>query len=153
MKVSVHRRPAHSLLALLMLFAIVMGCSSESADAGALTAAEWKAIQRVIAEQRTALVRGDAGKAFGYASDGIKQQFGDADTFMSMVRTSYAALLTARYVEFLEGAVIEGLVIQPLRLIGADNTVRVALYTLEKQGNGTWRIAGCRIAPSTVQAA
>ena len=39
------------------------------------------------------------------------------------------------------------------RLIGADNTVSVALYTLEKQKNGRWRIAGCRIAPSTVQAA
>jgi hypothetical protein len=145
--------PAHRARAWITVFAVCVGCLSANADARTLTAAEWKAIQRVIAEQRTALIEGNADKAFGYATDGIKQQFGDAQTFMSMVRTGYAALLTARYVEFLEGAVIEGVVVQPLRLIGADNTVLVALYTLEKQKNGKWRIAGCRIAPSTVQAA
>jgi len=48
--------------------------------------------------------------------------------------------------------VIDGVVIQPLRLIDADNTVRVALYTMERQKSGIWRISGCRIAPSTVQA-
>jgi len=44
-------------------------------------------------------------------------------------------------------------VIQPLRLIASDNTVQVALYTMEKQKNGVWKIAGCVLAPSTVQAA
>ncbi|HXX86166.1 MAG TPA: DUF4864 domain-containing protein [Casimicrobiaceae bacterium] len=118
----------------------------------ALSAAQWKSIQRVVSQQRTALVAGDGKKAFGYASPGIQAQFGDAATFMTMVRTGYAPLLTARYTEFLEGAVIDGVVVQPLRLIDADNTVRVALYTMERQKNGTWRISGCRIAPSTVQA-
>ena len=70
-----------------------------------------------------------------------------------MVRGAYSPLLVARYTEFLEGAVIDGIVIQPLRLIAPDNTVQVALYTVEKQANGRWRINGCRIAPSTVQAA
>jgi hypothetical protein len=145
--------PAHGVLAWITVFAVCVACLSSNADARTLTAAEWNAIRRVIAEQRTALIEGNADRAFGYATDRTKQQFGDAETFLSMVRTGYAALLTARYVEFLEGAVIEGVVVQPLRLIGADNTVLVALYTLEKQKNGRWRIAGCRIAPSTVQAA
>jgi Domain of unknown function (DUF4864) len=117
-----------------------------------LRAADWAAIKKVIAEQRSALKAGDASKAFSYASPGIRDQFGDAATFIDMVRTMYSALLTARYVEFLEGAVIDGAVIQPLRLIDSDSTVRVALYIMEKQDNGTWRIGGCRIAPSTVQA-
>jgi hypothetical protein len=118
----------------------------------ALRAADWTAIKKVIAEQRSALKGGDAAKAFSYASPGIRNQFGDAATFIDMVRTMYSALLTARYTEFLEGAVFDGAVIQPLRLIDADNTVRVALYIMERQDNGTWRIGGCRIAPSTVQA-
>ena len=140
-------------LACIMLLAACAGSSLANASMPALPAAEWKAIQRVIADQRAALVNGHADKAFGYATEGIQRQFGDAATFMSMVRASYSALLEARYVEFLEGAVIDGLVVQPLRLIGADNTVRVALYTLEKQKNGRWRISGCRIAPSTVHSA
>jgi hypothetical protein len=118
----------------------------------AVRAADWTAIQQVIAQQRRALEAGDAVKAFSYASPGIREQFGDAATFIAMVRAAYSALLTARYTEFLEGAVIDGMVVQPLRLIDADNTVRVALYFMERQDNGAWRISGCRIAPSTVQA-
>ncbi len=113
---------------------------------------DWTAIKKVIVDQRSALKAGDAAKAFSYASPGIRDQFGDAATFIGMVRAAYAVLLTARYTEFLEGAVIDGTVIQPLRLIDTDNTVRVALYIMQRQANGTWRIGGCQIAPSTVQA-
>jgi hypothetical protein len=119
----------------------------------ALHAADWSAIKKVIADQRSALKAGDAAKAFSYATPGIRSEFRDPAIFIGMVRTTYSALLTARYVEFLEGAVIDGAVIQPLRLVDTDNTVRVALYIMEKQDNGAWRIGGCRIAPSMVQAA
>jgi hypothetical protein len=131
-------------LALSALAGIAVGQTPQDAD--------WKAMRRIIAEQRAALIAGDGEKAFSYATPGIRAQFGDAQTFMEMVRAGYAALLTARYVEFLQGAVIEGVVVVPLRLVDADNTVRVALYTMERQRKGGWRIAGCRIAPSTVQA-
>ncbi|MEO8740935.1 MAG: DUF4864 domain-containing protein [Casimicrobiaceae bacterium] len=151
MSLTVSRR--NFLAVLLLAVAGAIGVAAPGASAQeSLPPAEWKAIQRVITEQRTALHAGDAKKAFAYASPGIRAQFGDAETFMSMVRGAYASLLTARYVEFLDGAVIEGLVIQPMRLIDADNTVRVALYTLEKQKDGTWRISSCRIAPSNVLA-
>ena len=119
----------------------------------ALAASEWSAIRRVIDDQRKALKSGDARKAFSFASPGIQAQFGTPNTFLAMVRNGYGALIAARYVEFLEGAVIEGAVIQPLRLVAPDNSVLVALYTMEKQKDGRWRIAGCVLAPSTVQAA
>jgi hypothetical protein len=137
------------------LAVIALGCwlCSASAAAPALAAAEWQAIQKVITAQRAAIVAGDAASAFAFASPGIQRQFGDGAAFLAMVDADYAELASARYVEFLEGAVIEGIVIQPLRLIGADNIVRVALYTMEKQSNGDWRISSCRIAPSTVRAA
>jgi len=119
-----------------------------------LSRAQWLAIRKVISDQLAALRAGDAEAAFGYASPGIRAQFGDAATFMAMVRETYSALIEARYTEFLEGAVIDGVIVQPLRLIAPDNSVQVALYTVEKQpGRGGWRITGCQIAPSTVQAA
>src|SRR5262249_15042200 len=107
--------------------------------------AEWQAIRKVISDQLAALRAGDANRAFGYASPGIRAQFGDAATFIAMVREAYSALLLARYTEFLDGAVIDRLVVQPLRL--------VALYTVERPPGRGWRITGCQIAPSTVQAA
>jgi hypothetical protein len=121
--------------------------------ASALPDADWTAIKALIGEQLAALKAGDGSKAFSYASPGIREQFGNAGTFLEMVRTSYGALIAARYTEFLEGAVIEGRVIQPLRLIAPDNSVLVALYTMERQPAGGWKIAGCILAPSTVRAA
>jgi DNA-binding transcriptional LysR family regulator len=118
-----------------------------------LAKADWQAIRKVISQQLAALRAGDGQRAFGYASPGIRAQFGDAQTFIAMVRAGYAPLLAARYTEFLEGAVIDGVPIQPLRLIARDNTVLVALYTLEKRAKGGWRISGCSLAPSKVQAA
>jgi hypothetical protein len=119
----------------------------------ALPAAEWPAIKQVIDTQLRALRSGDAVKAFSFAAPAIREQFGTAENFLYQVRLGYAALLVARRTEFLVGTVIDGNVIQPVRLIGADDTVRVALYTLEKQGDGSWKITGCVLAPSTVQSA
>lgn len=147
------RRSVSATIARLAAMAIACWLGAAAAAQTAPTAAEWQAIQQVIAAQRAAIIAGEAEKAFSYASPGIQQQFGDAASFLAMVDAAYAELESARYVEFLEGAVIDGIVVQPLRLIDADNTVRVALYTMEKQADGEWRISSCRIAPSTVRAA
>ena len=56
--------------------------SAATVDEPALRAADWTAIKKVIAEQRNALKSGDAAKAFSYASPGIRNQFGDAATFI-----------------------------------------------------------------------
>jgi hypothetical protein len=151
---SLHRR-LRSLAALGIGLAVFFTLDTGAALAATppMRASDWKSIKQVIAAQRAALVAGEGEKAFGYATPAIRAQFGDADIFMAMVQAEYPALLTARYTEFLEGAVIDGLIIQPLRLVDADNSVRVALYTMEKQKNGAWRISGCRIGPSTIQAA
>jgi hypothetical protein len=128
-------------------------CASAAPPAGdaSLRPAEWKAIQQVIADQLKALKAGDGSKAMTYSVPGIRQQFGTPERFLRMVREGYGALLEARSSTFLEGAVVDGVTIQPLQLVLPDNTVLVALYQMEKQKDGRWRIAGCLIAPSTVQ--
>ena len=130
--------------------AFVGGASAEAT----LSKSDWQAIRKVISAQLAALKAGNADKAFSYAAPGIRAQFGDSASFIAMVRQEYSPLLLARYTEFLDGAVIDGVIVQPLRLIAPDNTVLVALYTLEREsGREGWRITGCQIAPSTVQAA
>lgn len=138
------------LLLLAMLIAPVAAAAPPAVPT--LQQAEWKAIEQVIGGQRAALKAGDGAKALTFATPAIRDQFGTPDRFMRMVRDGYAPLIAARDTVFLEGAVIEGAVIQPLRLILPDNTVLVAIYQMEKQQDGRWKIAGCVIAPSTVQA-
>jgi uncharacterized protein DUF4864 len=148
-QVSPRRR---ALLATVPVLALCFWPDAASAQQPKLRPADWKAMQAVITAQRAAFLAGDGDKAFRYATPAIRAQFGDPATFLEIVRSGYAPLLTARYVEFLQGAVIDGAIVMPLRLIDPDNTVRVALYIMEKQPGGSWRIAGCRIAPSTTLA-
>jgi uncharacterized protein DUF4864 len=149
------RRRLSLVVLCLVAMTLIAAASARSAPQQReqkLPAAEWKAIKKVIGDQRAALIAGDAARAFAHATPGIRAQFGTPENFIAMVRAAYDVLISARYVEFLEGAVIDGVVIQPLRVIAPDNTVQVALYTMEKQKDGRWKIAGCVLAPSTVQA-
>ena len=143
----------HALLR-LVLAGMVLAPLAQAAPPGAATMprAEWKAIEQVIEQQRNALIAGDGAKAMAFATPALRGQFGTPENFLRMVRNGYAALLDARATRFLEGAFIEGSVVQPLRLILPDNTVLVAIYQMEKQKDGRWKIAGCVLAPSTVQA-
>jgi len=157
------KRTAHRVLALLAALASIAQASPPAVAAetqrtlpfdaaqAALAPAEWLAIRRAIGDQLAALRSGDASRAFAFASPAIREQFGDAPAFLQMVQGSYGALLAARYTEFLDGAVIDGHTIQPLRLVMNDDTVLVALYEMQRDDGGVWRIAGCVIAPSTVR--
>lgn len=114
---------------------------------------DWQKIRAVVSAQRDALVAGDGERAFGFAAPVVRRRYRTARAFMTMVNEGYRPLVEARYVEFLDGAIIEGSTIQPLRLVMPDGAVRVALYEMQRQSDGSWRIAGCVIAPSTVKAA
>lgn len=137
---------------LAALLALVAGVAFAAPPAEpTLPATEWTAIRKVIGDQLVALKAGDGAKAMTYAAPGIQAQFGTPENFLRMVREGYAALLDARHTRFLQGAVIDDAVVQPLRLVLPNDTVLVALYQMQKQPDGRWRIAGCVIAPSTVQ--
>ncbi len=150
MTTSVIRRAAFAAI----VFALLATRAFAQGSAGPThPAAEWETIRDVVTSQRQALVAGDGERAFAFATPALRRQYGSAEAFMRMVRSGYQALVDARYVELLEGAVIDGSTIQPLRLVMPDGTVLVALYTMERQRDGGWRIAGCTIAPSTVKSA
>ena len=151
-------RIAKIVLATSALVGMVLAASAPTTFAappegqGKLHPAEWKSIQLVIGDQLKALKAGDGTKAMTYSVPGIRQQFRTPERFLRMVREGYGALLDARNSTFLNGAVVDGITIQPLQLVLPDNSVVVALYRMEKQKDGVWRIAGCVIAPSTAQA-
>jgi len=137
---------------LAIAWALASACAlAQVPGTSTLPAQDWRQIRSAVESQRAALVAGDAERAYGYASRGIREQFGDADTFLAMVRDSYLPLIEARDAVTLEGAVIDGQVIQPVRLVLPDNTVMIALYPMVRE-RGAWRINGCVLAPSTLRA-
>ena len=117
-----------------------------------LTMADRQKIQRIISLQIRAFERNDEAVAFSYATPDARRYFGTPRAFMEVVRTSYSALYKHASHEFLEAAVINGVVVQPLKILTSDGEIIVALYTVEQQADKEWRIGSCELAPSTLSA-
>jgi lauroyl/myristoyl acyltransferase len=112
------------------------------AAADTLGAGDRQAIRSIIQSQLGAFRRDDGHEAFSYASPGIRQMFQTAEIFMAMVRGGYAAVYRPRAVEFLETLVKDGRTVQMMRFIGPDGVAVIAMYTMERQPDGSWRIDG-----------
>jgi hypothetical protein len=103
------------------------------------------AIRAVIAEQLDAFAQDDAPRAFALATPGIRVQFGTPEAFMEMVRTSYPVVYRPKSVQFEEPVVGNGKVIQPVRMTDAEGRAWLALYPMQRQADGVWRINGCQL--------
>ncbi len=131
------------------------------AAAEPLGAGDRQAIRSIIQSQLDAFQRDDGHEAFSYASPGIRQMFQTADIFMAMVRGGYAvkmfqtadifmamvrggyaAVYRPRAVEFLETLVKDRRTVQMMRFVGPDGVAVIAMYTMERQPDGTWKISG-----------
>jgi ketosteroid isomerase-like protein len=108
-------------------------------------AADRGTIRAVITEQIAAFRRDDAAAAFGFAAPNIQAMFGSPERFLSMVRDSYQPVYRPSDVAFGELVRIDGQLIQLVQLVGPDGAPRLALYFMERQPDGTWRIAGCTL--------
>jgi hypothetical protein len=60
-----------------------------AAGAAVLAEADARAVRQVVQAQLDAFAADDAERAFSYASASIRAQFGDAASFMAMVRSGY----------------------------------------------------------------
>src|ERR1700674_188235 len=139
---------AGSLLRSIVLSVLLIVLPTAVAAAGK---PDWKAIRAVITDQLTAFRKDEAQRAFSHASPAIRKQFRTAPRFMEMVREAYFPLYRPRSTHFLEPAVVEGQIIQPLRVVSQDGDVLIALYVMERGADGHWKISGCELAPSTAQ--
>jgi hypothetical protein len=101
------------------------------------------AVRAVIERQLDAFRRDDAEEAFSYATPGIREMFGSAANFLTMVRASYAAVYRPRSVAFREVYVVHGEARQVVALVGPDGQPVNAVYHLQRQPDGAWRINGC----------
>jgi hypothetical protein len=133
------RRRIILLAASLLLLAPM---ASEAQEATGLTAADGMAIRQVIESQLEAFQRDDGASAFSYAAPSIQSKFGDPATFMGMVRSGYAAVYRPREVEFRELRASGGTIQQEVLFVGPDGKAVIALYDMERQPDGSWRIKG-----------
>jgi len=103
-------------------------------------------IRNMIIGQIAAFREDDAEKAFSFAAPEIRKIFRTPEMFLYMVRKSYQAVYRPRRYEFRTIRNIDGKVVQPVTIVGPTGVTETALYIMEKQPDGTWRIGACIMA-------
>lgn len=140
-------RAVTRLLGLLALLAAAIGgpAQAQMSDADAL------AIRQVIESQMAAFQKDDGARAYSFASPTIQEKFVNADIFLQMVRTGYPAVYRPRDVEFRELKLENGRLLQEVFVVGPDGNPALAIYEMQRQPDGSWRINGCWLTRATDQ--
>jgi len=101
-----------------------------------------QAVITVIQSQLDAFRAEDAAGAYRHASPSIQRIFPTPDIFMGMVSTGYGTIYQHQRADFLELDIVGGVPAQRVLLVGPDGVPVVALYFMQRQPDGTWRING-----------
>lgn len=112
--------------------------------------AEIKAAQTVIDSQLKAFIADDGATAYSFAAPNVKQIFPTVDTFMNMVTNGYAPVRKPQSYSF--GRVEQtapGSIVQQVLIVGPDGKDYEAVYTLQQQPDGSFKITGCSLRAST----
>jgi hypothetical protein len=126
---------------------LALALAALTASAQPVSDADARAVREVIEAQLDAFKRDDAPRAFSYAAPGIRASFGTPENFMAMVRDGYAVVYRPRTVRFDTPMLAGGELVQPVHMTDAGGRAWLALYPMEKQPDGSWRINGCQLAP------
>lgn len=130
---------------LLVLLALAP-LQAARADEAAASAA-----QTTIDRQIQAFLNGDDDAAYSHAAPNIRRMFPTRDAFMAMVRNGYPPVHSPRNYAFGRFQMLApGRIRQHLMILGPDGKDYEAVYTLELQPDGVFRITGVSIREGNI---
>ncbi len=138
------------LAPLFSLLAFLATCLPVGAQG--VSEAEATEFQRIITGQLNAFNADDGDAAYSFAAPSIQRLFPTPETFMSMVRKSYAPVYRRQSYAFGRiGNEMGGQPTQHVTIIDANGKAWTAFYAMERQPDGSWKISGCLLveAPAT----
>jgi len=124
-------------LALIVAFLVGLGSAAFADDIAAA--------QKIIRSQEQAFSRDDAASAYSYAAPAIREIFPAPDIFMSMVQNGYAPVYRHKSFEFGNSKIDGSWIAQNVHIIDANGEAWEAIYTLEQQPDGSYKITGCSL--------
>ena len=131
---------------LLMQLLAMIVLLSLPAHAEELTAQDKSAFQGVISDQIAAFQADDGAKAYGFASPTIQGIFPNPSLFMDMVKRGYQPVYRPQSFAFGEAGInAAGRPFQKVTIVGPDGFTYEALYSMERQPDGSWKINGCAL--------
>jgi hypothetical protein len=135
------RRLTLVALGLLALIACPMSLSAQT-----VSEAEAQEFRRIITRQLEAFNADDGTGAYQFAAPAIRRMFPTPEIFMSMVKQGYPPIYRRQSYSFGEtGLDMTGAPIQRVTIIDMNGKAWTAIYTMERQPDGSWKIIGCRL--------
>jgi len=116
------------------------------ARADTLAGADVQQVQAVVMAQLKAFSSEDAEAAFAVATPEVRKSVGDPGRFLALVRGNYPMVHHPAGFAFLAPVVEKNQVLQAVALRDADDKTWIALFTLERQPDDSWRIGACIVA-------
>lgn len=102
----------------------------------------------IIGRQIEAFLNDDAAEAYSFASPAIQNKFEDKDKFFAMVKKSYGPVYRPGNYAFGRSRIAGDYVYQEVIINDVDGEDWTAVYGLQKQEDGSYRINGVQILPS-----
>ena len=127
------------------LVALLAGLASAQ-PSFAQSEADGIAIRSAIGAQLDAFNRDDSGAAYGFAAPNVKAIFQTPEIFMRMVQLGYAPVYCSSAHIFGGLEEIGGSLTQRVFITDAAGESWLALYTVARQPDGSWKITGCSLA-------
>jgi ketosteroid isomerase-like protein len=128
----------NAALAITMAFALIAAAPAQAADQDDIKA--------VIESQLNAFAADDGMAAYSHAAPIVKQVFPTVDQFMAMVKQGYQPVY--RNTNRVYSDIFPDRLGRPAMrvvLTGQNGKRYEALYAMEKQADGSWKIASCMI--------
>ena len=111
--------------------------------------AEVRAAQAAIDGQLKALLADDGPGAYTFAAPNVKQLFPTVEAFMGMVTNGYPPVRRPKNYAFGKVEEMDGAsIVQQVLIVGPDGKDYEAVYTVQRQPDGSFLITGCSLRAS-----
>ena len=128
-------------LFLATVFTAFLSFAAWAQSPGSTESAEF---QRIITAQISAFKADDGTAAYDYAAPIVRRIFPTVESFMGMVKKGYPQVYRPQSFAFRETMLDAlGRPAQKVTIVGPDGKTYLAVYSMEKQADGTWLISGC----------
>jgi hypothetical protein len=138
-----------SLLALRfakVAFIAITAWSAAISVAEPVPDAEADRVRAVIVAQLQAFAADDADRAFETNTPGVQQAIGSAGHFLALVRGAYPMVYHPASIAFMQPERHGDAVLQLAEIVDDNGKSWLALFSLEQQADGSWRISGCVVS-------
>ncbi|MGV3741660.1 MAG: DUF4864 domain-containing protein [Burkholderiaceae bacterium] len=131
--------------ALLVVLAFSMTAAHAIAQESTASTAQAQAITQVVRLQLAAFAEDDAEKAFSLATAETQSLAGTPTELLRVIKRRFAPVYRHRQALFSEPEIIGTHGLQVVQLIDHENLVWIAIYQVEREADGTWKVDGCQL--------